>query len=119
MTGQEIKVDVFGRPICAYDEKDPISLKALGPQVIERFSIIEHDKDEQGFFIRFDRASPYRAGRWVRIKDFTDRGLDIPVAYRPDAFLTADGGFPIFETYGDAILAERALLSYMLNNGEI
>ena len=115
MSMQEIRVDALGRAVAAYDESEPVSLKVLGKQRIERFSLIQHDADEDGFIVMFDRASPYRAGRLLRVKDFEDRGISIPVIHRRDGF----SDVPIFDTYADAVKAERAVLSAMLARGEI
>ena len=114
---QEIKVDALGRPVCAYDEKDPVSLRVLGRQTIERFSIIHHDGDLQKFYIVFDRASPYRAGRLARFKDFEDRAVTVPGPYSRTE--DADMPGPLFDTYAGAVAAERALLSAMMARGEI
>ena len=117
MTYQEIKVDALGRPVCAYDEKEPVSLRVLGRQTIERFSMIEHDADLQRFYIVFDRSSPYRAGREVTINDFKIREVEIPVDFETEEDSTYDR--PLFARYADAILAERALLSAMMRTGEL
>lgn len=115
MTYQEIKVDALGRPVCAYDEKEPVSLRVLGKQRIERFSRIVHDEDSQEFVIVFDTAAPDRlCGTCAFIDDFLKRGTTIPVVYT----LTGTG-VPMFRTYAEAVQAERALLSAMMRTGEL
>lgn len=116
MSAQEIKVDVFGRPIAAYIETAPVNLRVLGAQRIERFTQILHDEDEQRFYILFDKAAPYRAGRSATYLSFNRRDVVIPVNHTPSR---EDPNLPMFDSYADAIKAEQALLSAMLRTGEV
>ena len=115
MTPQEIKVDVFGRPIAAYKETDPVSLKVLGPQRIERFSQIVHDEASQKFVIVFDKSAPdFTQGTCAFYMDFAGRGVSIPVPYTVGVTSAV-----MFDTYADGVKAEQALLSAMLRTGEL
>lgn len=115
MSVQEIKVDVFGRPIAAYIETAPVNLRVLGAQRIERFTQILHDEQEQKFTIMFDKTAPEKMrGTSAFLCDFDDRDVEIPVTYT----LTRNE-LVLFDSYADAVKAEQALLSAMLRTGEV
>ena len=118
---QHIKVDALGRPTSAYKDGNPVDLKRLGDQRIERFSEVLHDETHQKFYVQFRVSAPeglrgtllgeglhYSAtGHEPAFKGF----VNVPEAGKQVACL--------FDTYQAAVDAEQAVLHYLMIQGEM
>jgi hypothetical protein len=123
MTEQRVMIDLFGRPVSAYTDTNPIDLSKMGRQSIVRFSEVLFDETLQLFYVEYRDSAParYRGkrltfGQYFAATETAPPGEAASTRVRGWAGVNAMSA-ALFPTYKDAIYGEQAVLALMMNEG--
>ena len=119
---QHVMVDALGRPITEYNEADRrVDLSVLGPQTIERFSVVRHDTETQRFYIEFRETAPRvligRLATGMLIRAYL--GLDAADLNFDVNRVQGTHNVATFDSYGGAVQAERRVLAAMMRASDM
>lgn len=108
---QTVLIDIFGRPMTAYTDDNPIPMTIFGDQEITRFSEVLHDPYKQLFHVRYAESSPPGYQHTSLCRDILAEAGGVPDQVVPGL------GAAYFTSYKSAVAAEQLVLAYMMKQG--
>ncbi len=117
---QKVMIDALGRMVGEYKDDNPVDFGKFGDQHIVRFSEVLHDQKHQKFYVMYREGAPEMYhGKALTSSDCTASGYGLPAL----STTLRESDYPyqctaLFNTYGDAVKAEQAVLKWMMLHGD-